>query len=201
MAKKRKLDVDEKCSKPQKKPRKNTDEIRLQKHDLADPKNKSGETTKGDLPDIVTNCVLEKRKKKDSKLNNVDGVDQNGLSESGFAIETDNKATEVSSANKRNSCMKRTHQDKVKRKRRKHKAHKSATVKLPEAPEEISVNWKSLLKVRTLLLLINSKYLFLRLYSGLDSCPSLEKNYYKNKLKNSDSCKKKKTRALSAIKF
>ena len=157
MAKKRKLDVDEKCSKPQKKPRKNTDEIRLQKHDLADPKNKSGETKKGDLSDIVTNCVLEKRKKKDSKLSSVDGVDKNGHSESGLAVETDNKATEVSSTSKRNSCMKRTHQDKVKRKRRKHKAHKSAAVKLPEAAEEISVNWKSLLKVSSNTIVINKQ--------------------------------------------
>ena len=158
MAKKRKLDVDEKCSKSPKKSRKNNDETNLQKHDLANPKNKTGGTTKGDLPDIVTNCVLAKHKKKGSKLSSVDGVDKKGHSVSGFAVETDNKATEVSSTNKRNSCMKRTHQDKVKRKRRKHKAHKSVAVKLPEAAEEISVNWKSLLKVRTSLLLINSKY-------------------------------------------
>ena len=148
MAKKRKLDENEKCSKAQKKPRKNTDGIRLQRHDLADPKNKSGKTVKGVLPDIAMNCVLAKRKKKDSGVGSVNGVDKNGLGESGFAVETD-KATEVGSPSKRNSCMKRTHQDKVKRKRKKHKVHKSVTVKLPEAPEEISVNWKSLLKVRT----------------------------------------------------
>ncbi|KAI0237072.1 RNA exonuclease 4 [Lamellibrachia satsuma] len=45
--------------------------------------------------------------------------------------------------------MKRTHQDKVKRKKKKHKSHKPVAVKLPEAPGEISANWKNLLKTLT----------------------------------------------------
>ena len=138
--------MNEHCSRPNK-----TCKISTDVQCSSKPKSTS-ETPHSDLTNVATNCVNVKCNKKDTKVSTVAGVAgaaKNRHCESGVAIKL-TKATGGSTVSRRNSCMKRTHQDKVKRKKKKHKSHKPVAVKLPEAPEEISANWKNLLKVSTL---------------------------------------------------
>ena len=139
MAEKRKLDSTNHGNKPKKKCKKSPD---AQSHSK---QQRTGKTTHRDLTNAVTNSGSVKCKEKDSKVHSVDVTCSNGRSESGVTAKV---TKNISISKRKHSYMKRTHQDKVNQ-RKKHKAPKSAAVKLPEAPEEMSANWKTLLKVST----------------------------------------------------
>ena len=142
MAEKRKLDTTNHGNKPKKKCKISPD---VPCHSN---QQNTGQTTHSHLTNAAVNSASIKCREKDGKVSAVDVTRSNGRSESGVTVKL-TKVTKNSSISKRkHSYMKRTHQDKVKQKK-KHKAPKSAAVKLPEAPEEISANWKNLLKVST----------------------------------------------------